>query len=160
MDRIKCYDSYGNSVDSFTQWDLDWILTINLENYNLSIAPEVHFCNKNSNTALVVQSTVSGDKSSITVKVPNILLQEAYPVFVYVYLSDKKDSSQKTVVFDEIPVKKRTRPDDYIYTEEDIDLLEAKIKAYLKANLSLKYHTDGLVYAFIDGKPVGTGLSI
>lgn len=133
MNRIKCYDSYGNSIDFFTQWDLGWILTVNLENYNLSIAPEVHFCNKNSKTALIMQSTVTNNKKSITVSVPNILLQEPYPVFVYVYLTDKNDSSQKTVVFDEIPVRKRTRPDDYVYTEEDIDLLDEKIYAIVKS---------------------------
>lgn len=132
MERIKCYDSYGNSVDSFTQWDLDWILTINLEDYNLSFAPEVHFCNKNSKMALIMQSTVNADGKSITVKVPNILLQESYPVFIYVYLNDNKDSSTKTIVFDEVPVKKRTKPDDYVYTEEDMDILTAKIHAIAK----------------------------
>lgn len=29
-----------------------------------------------------------------------------------------------------------------------------------KANISLGINTDGLIYIFVDGKPVGTGLSI
>ena len=47
-----------------------------------------------------------------------MLLQEAYPLLIYVYLTDANDSSsQKTILYSEIPVRKRAMPSDYLYVE-------------------------------------------
>ena len=63
-------------------------------------------------------SCIAYDGEVITADVPNILLQEAYPLLVYVYLTDANDSSsQKTILFSEIPVRKRAKPSDYLYVD-------------------------------------------
>lgn len=120
MFEVTCLDAYGNGINSFTQWDVDQKIVITLEgcdkNY-LDIAPEVHFCNIKSKEALIVRSTVSNG-NTITAFVPNILLQEHYPLLVYVYLTDSIDvSSQRTILKTEIPIRKRTKPSDYLYVE-------------------------------------------
>ena len=120
MYEVPCLDLNGDTINRFYQWDVDQKIVINLEgcdvNY-LKNAPEVHFCNSSRKEALVVRSTVS-NHDTITVDVPNVLLQEAYPLLVYVYLTDANDSSsQKTILYSEIPVRKRAMPSDYLYVE-------------------------------------------
>ena len=120
MYEVPCLDLNGDTINRFYQWDIDQKIVINLEgcdvNY-LKNAPEVHFCNSSRKEALVVRSTVSNN-DTITVDVPNVLLQEAYPLLVYVYLTDANDSSsQKTILYSEIPVRKRAMPSDYLYVE-------------------------------------------
>lgn len=121
MYEINCYDSYGNTINYLTQWDYNRQLSMYLDEYNLLYAPEVHFCNQNSEEALVVQSSVEGSK--VTVDIPNILLQEHLPLFLYVYLSDAQNaSSQKTIISTTIPIRQRPRPADYIY-EDNVDIV-------------------------------------
>lgn len=120
MYEVPCLDLNGDTINKFYQWDIDQKIVINLEgcdkNY-LKNAPEVHFCNSSRKEALVVRSAVS-NHDTITVDVPNVLLQEAYPLLVYVYLTDANDSSsQKTILYSEIPVRKRAMPSDYLYVE-------------------------------------------
>ena len=87
MFEVTCWDSYDRVIEGFTQWDINQ--TIYLKNvyddFGLTEAPMFHFCNKNSKEALVVQSTVE-DNNVIAVKVPNILLQESYPLIAYMYV--------------------------------------------------------------------------
>ena len=120
MYEVPCLDLNGDTINKFYQWDIDQKIVINLEgcdkNY-LKNAPEVHFCNSSRKEALVVRSAVS-NHDTITADVPNVLLQEAYPLLVYVYLTDANDSSsQKTILYSEIPVRKRAMPSDYLYVE-------------------------------------------
>ena len=125
MYEINCFDSYGDSINYLTQWDYNRKLVMNLNGYDLTVAPEIHFSNKKREDALVVQSVVSSD-NLVTVDIPNILLQEPYPLLVYVYLTDSNNtSSQKTIVATEIPVKKRPKPNEYTYIE-NIDYVTAE----------------------------------
>lgn len=127
MYEINCYDSYGNSINYLTQWDYNRKLIMYIDNYDLSIAPEVHFSNNKSEEALVVQSVVDGDK--ITVDIPNILLQQSYPLLVHVYLTDINDvSSQKTIAYAEILIKKKAKPSDYTYIENIDHVTSEQIK--------------------------------
>ena len=83
-------------------------------------APEVHFCNDNSEYAYVVDSTIDTDSKTITAKVPNKLLQESLPLHCYIYLTDSTDeTSMKTILHIELPVNKRKKPDDYHYANDD-----------------------------------------
>ena len=108
-------DSYGNVIHNLTQWDVNQKLIVGV-NQSVAIAPRVHFCNKNSEKALVVESTLSDNK--IVADIPNILLQEPYRITAYVYLeTDIENSSWKTIQTIEIPVRKRPKPDDYEYVE-------------------------------------------
>lgn len=136
MYEIQCFDSYGNTINNLTQWDIDQSLVIPIDKCNLPeselpsspsyVLPEAHFSNKTREDALVVRSE-KNDDNSIKVAVPNILLQDAYPLQVYVYMTDSKDtSSQKTILHNEIPVRKRQKPSDYLYVE-NIDRVTAEI---------------------------------
>lgn len=146
MYEVPCLDLNGDTINKFYQWDIDQKIVINLEgcdvNY-LKNAPEVHFCNSSRKEALVVRSTVS-NHDTITVDVPNILLQEAYPLLVYVYLTDANDSSsQKTILYSEIPVRKRAKPSDYLYVENITRVTAEMIKKEIEQN-TLNTRTDAI----------------
>lgn len=146
MYEVPCLDLNGDTINKFYQWDIDQKIVINLEgcdvNY-LKNAPEVHFCNSSRKEALVVRSTVS-NHDTITVDVPNILLQEAYPLLVYVYLTDANDSSsQKTIIYSEIPVRKRAKPSDYLYVENITRVTAEMIKKEIEQT-TLNARTDAI----------------
>lgn len=138
MYEVTCLDLKGNTINSFTQWDVDQKIVISLkgcdENY-LSIAPEVHFCNVKSSDALVVRSTVT-NRDTITAEVPNKLLQQPYPLLVYVYLTDADDvSSQKTILRSEIPIRQRAEPSDYLFIENIERITAEMIKEEIEADI-------------------------
>lgn len=110
MFDITCLDSYGEVITNLTQWDVNQSLTI--KNTGLTSAPLFHFCNKNSKEALVVKSTL--EDNTITVKIPNILLQEGIPIIVYLYAYSSLTSG-KTLATVKIPVRPRPKPSDYEY---------------------------------------------
>lgn len=146
MYEVPCLDLNGDTINKFYQWDIDQKIVINLEgcdvNY-LNNAPEVHFCNSSRKEALVVRSTVSNN-DTITVDVPNILLQEACPLLVYVYLTDADDSSsQKTILYSEIPVRKRAKPSDYLYVENITRVTAEMIKKEIEQT-TLNARTDAI----------------
>ena len=146
MYEVPCLDLNGDTINKFYQWDIDQKIVINLEgcdvNY-LKNAPEVHFYNSSRKEALVVRSTVS-NHDTITVDVPNILLQEAYPLLVYVYLTDANDSSsQKTILYSEIPVRKRAKPSDYLYVENITRVTAEMIKKEIEQT-TLNARTDAI----------------
>lgn len=146
MYEVPCLDLNGDTINKFYQWDIDQKIVINLEgcdvNY-LKNEPEVHFCNSSRKEALVVRSTVS-NHDTITVDVPNILLQEACPLLVYVYLTDANDSSsQKTILYSEIPVRKRAKPSDYLYVENITRVTAEMIKKEIEQT-TLNARTDAI----------------
>lgn len=146
MYEVPCLDINGDTINKFYQWDIDQKIVINIEgcdvNY-LKNAPEVHFCNSSRKEALVVRSTVS-NHDTITVDVPNVLLQEAYPLLVYVYLTDANDSSsQKTILYSEIPVRKRAKPSDYLYVENITRVTAEMIKKEIEQT-TLNARTDAI----------------
>lgn len=136
-----------------------------LKDYDLSKVPEVHFCNDNSDLAYVVNSTLNSDNTSITAKVPNKLLEESLPLYCYIYLTDSTDgTSMKTIVYVELPVKKRKKPDDYHY-EDDSDVISlrdrvSKLETYahtIVAGFVPMFSEDGVnglnwsIYRWADG---------
>lgn len=154
MYEVPCLDLNGDTINRFYQWDIDQKIVIDLngcdERY-LQNPPEVHFSNSSRKESLVVRSTVkySGDDASvqddsvatmhagdiIIADIPNILLQEPYPLLVYVYLTDADDSSsQKTILYSEIPVRKRAKPSDYLYVENITRITAEMIKKEIEAS--------------------------
>lgn len=136
MYEAKCYDLYGNSVDYFTQWDTNQKIVIKLEgcgddyhveNDELQTDPEVHFTNIKRETALAVKATAVGNE--ITVDVPNLILEEPYPVLIYVYYtSSLYPSSQSTIARTEIAVRQKAQPHDYYYVENITTVTAVAIK--------------------------------
>lgn len=148
MFEVDCLDTYDNHIEYLTQWDINQKLKIVLtgcdEDY-LGIAPEIHFANKKSLEALVVRSTVE-ETNTILVDVPNILLQEYYPLLVYVYLSDNKNAyAQKTIIKIEIPIRKRVRPSDYEYVENIDHITAEQIKREVKQEITDELYSGTLI---------------
>lgn len=143
MFEVQCLDSYGNTINYFTQWDVDQKIIIPIDSCSLQNAklpsspayalPEVHFGNSVRSETLLVRSTAV-DEETISVDVPNILLQEPHPLFVYVYLTDPEDvSSQKIILQNEIPIRKRQKPSDYFYIENIKRITAEMIKEEIEA---------------------------
>lgn len=129
MFGVECFDTHDEPISHYTQWDINQTLKIvlyGMDDGYMKNAPYVHFANIKSSEALVVRSTLQGD-DTVLVDIPNQLLQESYPLLIYVYLNDSSDaSSQRTIVKIEIPVNKRARPSDYEYVE-NIDRITAEV---------------------------------
>ena len=90
----------------FYQWDTNRRIIV--EDSNLK---EVHFCNTTDDCSLVAETYMENGTSFVNV--PNILLQDVWPIRVYAYESYTKSY----VVFNIIA---RTKPADYVYTETEI----------------------------------------
>lgn len=100
--------------DRFYQWDLNRKLIV-----EDNTIPQVHFSNAIGDTAYVVNA-VDG-----VAPVPNILLQQDCPLLVYGY---DGEATKHTATFE---VVGRNKPEDYIYSEEEIknyDALEKRIE--------------------------------
>ena len=139
MYEIMCFDEYGNSIDEFSQWDTNRIMYIDWEH---SCEPIFQFGNTKSDRLLVVKGRITGDKPNkiAEVNVPNILLQQAYPIIGFVYLESEVDGNEnyytgKTAYNFKIPVRAKLKPDDYKYTENTEYVswfkLESKARTYL-----------------------------
>ena len=100
---FKIYDGR----ESFYQWDLDQQLVV-----ADSTITEVHFCNRTDETSLVCETYVVNGQ--ILVNVPNILLQEDWDINVYAY--DGKATKHSA----NFEVKRKAKPNDYVYTETEI----------------------------------------
>lgn len=139
MLNVMCLDMHGNTVYNLTQWDHDQKLVIedNYSEYHGGNAPLVQFCNKNSDRALGVRSTLSN--GNIIADIPNSLLREPYNIVAYIFV-DETDSG-KVIETVTIPVHKRVQPTDYEYTD-NIDVVYLRdlitqitnLNAYLNDN--------------------------
>ena len=118
---ITCFDSDGNVLKALYQWDNNQTLTV--QGLDMPPIPVFHFCNRLSNLALVVNPTVSG--TSVTVNIPNILLQQAEPIIAYVY-QDTENDGYRTMHAIHIPVIPRPKPDDYEYTD-NVDYISVAV---------------------------------
>jgi hypothetical protein len=126
----------------FYQWDLDRRLTI--EDSSIT---QVHFCNRTDDCSLVCE-VYTEDKLRL-VNVPNILLQDNWRINVYAY---DKNYTKHCESFNVIA---RSKPADYIYTEEELktwealderlDALESKEVEVDLSDYYTKEEVDGLI---------------
>lgn len=130
MIEIDCYDLQGNSIDYVTQWDINQVLYI--EDWKHDEMPIFHFCNKNSKMSLVVVG--EKDENRIKAKIPNILLQEPYPITAFLYKAN--DESGTTVYATRIPINKKPKPNDYEYEDNAEHISWAKLEAEAVAFLN------------------------
>ena len=112
MSNITCYDSDGVALKQLYQWDMNQTITI--KGADVSPLPLVHFCNKLSDKAIVVEPTLSGN--DLKAAIPNILLQQPEPLIVYIYQQTTGDGD-RTRVSIYIPIVPRKEPEDYIFEE-------------------------------------------
>lgn len=129
--------------EHFYQWDIDRKLIVEDNTIN-----EVHFCNRTGDCSLICE-TYKDDGLNI-VKVPDILLQNSWRIHVYAFDSNYTKHEE---IFE---VKQRSKPADYIYTEEElktweelkqqvenkVDKIEGMGLSSLDFNQTLKYKYD------------------
>lgn len=110
-----------NKRKQFWQWDTGQRLIVNAD-----MCSEVHFCNGVSDCSIVCR--VYEEDGLRLVNVPNILLQMPKAIKVYSYICDGEEKyTELQRIF---PVFPRSKPDDYSYTEVEIEryeTLEARI---------------------------------
>ena len=118
-----------NGRTKFRQWDVNQKLICD----GINLGTHIHF-SSNGETALVVEPYELNGMT--VVNVPNILLQEASLIYVYVYVHESDENYTKhRVIYD---VEARPKPYDYVYTETEVlsyHTLEEKINS-LEENLS------------------------
>lgn len=129
MYNTTVYTNDGDRLINLVQWDSK--VYIKLKVTEIKSAQPVHFYHKDDSYALEVESTY-GD-GVLTVKVPDLLLHSPYAIFGYVYSNEDNPTQQSLYGF-KIPVAPRSKPSDYIYSDEGdyliaSDLLE-QVKQY------------------------------
>lgn len=114
MPIIKITNNNRYVADDLFQWDKDQVLMI----FGLSLTsiPEIHFATPSMKEAIVKQATLS-KSGVISVTIPNILLEGSAPINVYI--SGYEDSAFRTWYKMQLTVKARTKPADFISTEDD-----------------------------------------
>ena len=104
---FKIYDGR----ETFYQWDINQKLIVDDDSIT-----EVHFSNRTNSYSLVCDIQSEGDLR--VVSVPNVLLQTNWPIRVYAY---RKDHTEVSEIF---KVIEKDKPEDYIYTPEEIKTWE------------------------------------
>lgn len=154
MGKITCYDISGVQLTSLYQWDSNRSIVIS--GVDPCIVTEVHFCNIDSEEALVVSPRVSGN--DVTAAIPNILLQKAKPILVYVF-SQSESSESRTVESTRIVVIARPKPANYVYYETEVFSYSAIDKRLLDLEESISEMIKSVngatpdEYGNVDAKP-------
>lgn len=144
MIKAEFNDSINDLItENLYQWDTYQTLTIKGINFG-SVAPKVHFANKKSNEALVVQGAIKGD-GSVEVSIPNTLLAEKYDILAYVYINT--GLTNKTIKSITIPIIARLKPSEYYQpSNEDIaeiEAIELEAKAIIDGLYGSEYSNTG-----------------
>ena len=148
----------GDNVNIHTtnlfQWDVNQVVKIT--GIEFSAEPiEVHFCNKKSKGALVVNSTAPAN-GAILATIPNILLTEPYDIFAYVYQTE--GSTKNTTNTITIPVVARQKPTTFVETGDgSIILPDSGSNVDLSsANATRADIVSGKIAFIASGKVTGT----
>lgn len=115
------------SIDREMLWQWDYGQRVQL--HDVPVGTAVHF----SNAAIkpnALKKEAYEDGEGVYADIPNVLLQTAGTLTVYIYIEDGDEGHteyRKLFI-----VRDRERPDDYVYTEDDVktwEMLEERIKA-------------------------------
>lgn len=117
MGSIVCYNSDGQVLEHYFQWDSNQTVTI--KGITLPPIPLFHVCNRLSTEAYVVEPNVVG--TDLQVDIPNYLFTQAETILMYVY-SPTPEGGYRTIHAIMIPVIPRPKPDDYVY-EDNVDYI-------------------------------------
>lgn len=101
---IRLYD--GREL--LFQWDINRQIEV-----SDPLIDEIHFSNSKAEDSLVVEVKEQGGKR--LANIPNILLQEDWPIRVYGYADGQYTKQMIT-----LKVNPRSKPADYIYTETEL----------------------------------------
>jgi hypothetical protein len=102
------------TANDLYQWDTNRDMEI--YGLNLSTLPEIHFANSKMSKAIVKQAT-KVDNGVIRVEIPNILLETAIPIHVFICVYEGEAFISKYSFT--INVKARPKPEDYIAEDDE-----------------------------------------
>ena len=106
-------------IQDLFQWSTNIVLVF--EDVEL-IGEEVHFSNNKRDS---ITRIINED---LEVTIPDILLQKAMPLEVYLFFRD--NSERFTRKREIVRVLARPKPEDYVYTDEEVALWETKVDKY------------------------------
>ncbi len=113
-------------MNRYYQWDIGQrVLLTDVEE-----GTKIHFAHKNDNSAEALVVCAYSDGDAVYADIPNILMQTAGVINVYIYLQD--GGKAHTVRKLSIIVIARKKPADYVYTETEVltwESLDERIKA-------------------------------
>lgn len=139
---------------SLRQWETGRKLQVVYK--SIAEATHLEFTHRGRENALVV--IPKEENGIVVVDIPNILLQSDQDIVVY-YVNVSGD---KTEVIEEcvISVKKRPKPDDYVYTESEVlnyTTLSARVDQIEKNGVS-DNQVEVAVKKYLDENPIDTGV--
>lgn len=105
-----------DTITVFGLWQYDREQTLKIEGLELVEGTQVHFANCKSQTA-IVKAVTDGE----LVEIPEELLMQPYNITAWLYGDNE---TLKTIV---LPLKKRTKPDDYVSANESMGEIERLI---------------------------------
>lgn len=111
MQEIAVYDLDGNTLTNLVQYDTD--VYVYIKDSRIAEAYQVHFFNSVSEKALVMDSSYGS--GTLSVKVPNNLLEQPYTITGYVNV--KKSGENKSLYGFRIAVRSRPIPDDWVHVD-------------------------------------------
>lgn len=106
---IKCYDGNNKPLTHLTQWDRNQKVIIH--NVNSPAIPMVYISNLPCGELTPCDSSYTG--TTLTLNIPNILLEEPLPLNIYVNLDDFNNLATALYTI-RIPVVPREEP-EYIH---------------------------------------------
>lgn len=109
MTGVTCYNSDGTPLNYLTQWDKN--ITLVLKGVETSFDPVIHFSNRLSKKALIVNPVIGDD--FISAEIPNVLLEHKLPVSVRVYYT-YEDGSSRTKYTKFINVIPKPKPSNFM----------------------------------------------
>lgn len=145
------YDTY--SADTLTQWDTNQKLKIS--GLNLSVVPTLLFTNRLSITAEPIPATM--ENGAIICDIPNGLLTEAYPIIVYIRVTQLGVTN--TVGKIKIAVIPAKKPDDYTFIDNIQLVTYSDIQAQIE-DLSSEIQGFNVVSVFQYGNEVVFGVPV
>lgn len=113
MQEIVVYDIENNILDTLVQWDKG--IKIYIKETDIDQAYDVHFTNCNSESAMIIPSEYN--EGVLSVSVPNDILTEPHVIVGYICVTNNTDEFKSIYAF-RIPVRKRPKPANYIYSDE------------------------------------------
>lgn len=127
----------ANGIKKNFLWQYDKGQTLILENLEYDVSPEVHFATSSSKEALIAVGSYNG--GTLSVLVPDPLLEEARKITVYLYLNESLTG--ETVKTLDIFVRPRKKPNDYIFSDGkyivDVHSVDNAINNYISSNVDI-----------------------
>lgn len=140
---FKIYDGR----EHFYQWDLDRKLIVGDRTIQA-----VHFCNRTG--ACAITRDCYDVNGMWLVDVPNLCLQESYRLKVYGF-----SAAKYTTVSSQFDVKSRTKPDGYVYTDDEVNCwqdLDQRVAA-LEENPVSEEALDKAIEGYFAENPIDAG---